>query len=350
MENVIYKIINVVNDKFYVGSTIHTKTRFRQHRKLLRGNRHHCKHLQAAWNKYGEEKFAFVVVEQVEGDLWAAENRWLEQHVGKEYCYNSGRSADAPMRGRTGDKHPSFGKPISEEHKEQISATLKAFYADDYHNHPRVGKTFTPESRAKISESRKGTTAGPNHYRFGKTLSEETRKKIGDTQRGKSKAPYIMSEQGKANIRAAVKRGEESHFYGKRPTNADDMQRAIRVLRTDNTETVYPSLTYIRDTFGIAIGTTIRACKSGKPLKLGAGAGWVLSYADQAPAAAPAIPDEFKHLPRTRQEAKATGAKEYFTGLPCERGHIAPRKTKGTCLVCMREDYKKHNDKKRGKA
>ena len=65
MTQVIYKIINRVNDKFYVGSTVNKKVRFREHRKQLRGNRHHCKHLQAAWNKYGEVKFDFVVVEEV---------------------------------------------------------------------------------------------------------------------------------------------------------------------------------------------------------------------------------------------------------------------------------------------
>ena len=32
------------------------------------------------------------------------------------------------------------------------------------------------------------------------------------------------------------------------------------------------------------------------------------------------------NLPKTRAEAKATGAKYYFTGEPCKHGHIAPRK------------------------
>ena len=32
--------------------------------------------------------------------------------------------------------------------------------------------------------------------------------------------------------------------------------------------------------------------------------------------------------PNNRAEAKTTGAKFYFTGIPCSRGHIALRKTK----------------------
>ena len=73
---VIYKIRNVVNGKFYVGSTINQKDRFRNHRRLLRKNRHHCAHLQAAWNKYGEDCFKFEVIEHdiPVGALQAAED------------------------------------------------------------------------------------------------------------------------------------------------------------------------------------------------------------------------------------------------------------------------------------
>ncbi len=45
------------------------------------------------------------------------------------------------------------------------------------------------------------------------------------------------------------------------------------------------------------------------------------------------------NLPKTRQEAKATGAKYYFTGEPCKHGHIAPRKTKGACVECLKVEW-----------
>ena len=50
------------------------------------------------------------------------------------------------------------------------------------------------------------------------------------------------------------------------------------------------------------------------------------------------------NLPKTRQEAKATGAKYYFTGEPCTHGHIAPRKTKGTCVECLKVEWQKANE------
>ena len=50
------------------------------------------------------------------------------------------------------------------------------------------------------------------------------------------------------------------------------------------------------------------------------------------------------NLPKTRAEAKATGAKYYFTGEPCKHGHTAPRKTKGACVECMKVEWAKGNE------
>jgi hypothetical protein len=53
--------------------------------------------------------------------------------------------------------------------------------------------------------------------------------------------------------------------------------------------------------------------------------------------------------PTTREEAKKTGNKYYFTGKPCSRGHIALRKTKGVCVECMKEDWATDNEKRKNK-
>ena len=45
------------------------------------------------------------------------------------------------------------------------------------------------------------------------------------------------------------------------------------------------------------------------------------------------------NLPKTRTEAKAAGAKYYFTGEPCKHGHVAPRKTKGACIECLKVEW-----------
>ena len=48
-------------------------------------------------------------------------------------------------------------------------------------------------------------------------------------------------------------------------------------------------------------------------------------------------------MPTTREEAKKTGNKYYFTGQPCKHGHIAPRKTKGACVECLKVEWTKGN-------
>lgn len=51
-------------------------------------------------------------------------------------------------------------------------------------------------------------------------------------------------------------------------------------------------------------------------------------------------------LPKTRAEAKATGAAHYFTGEPCKHGHVAPRKTKGVCVECLKVEWALGNEKR----
>lgn len=53
-----------------------------------------------------------------------------------------------------------------------------------------------------------------------------------------------------------------------------------------------------------------------------------------------------KKLPSTANEAKATGAKLYFTGRPCSRGHVAPRYAHGSCTACKAEDREKLKDER----
>ena len=280
MEQVIYKIINVVNNKFYVGSTTNKKVRFRQHRNLLRGNRHHCKHLQASWNKYGEDKFEFVVVEIVsEGmSLQQVEDIYLLQHVGQPMCYNSGYSSDAPWRNAPPQATPNFGKVMAQQQKEKISEALKEFYAADYFNHPRVGKKHTEETKLKIKQNRV-PTAGENHYRYGKTLSDETKAKIGAAQRGKPKAEgRKVSKEGLLKIRENIKSGRShKHWIGRKHTEEakEKMSKTVFVMPDG---ILFPSLTAVLSHYGMKMPTLRRALVSGKHLTKGRLAGYSFRY------------------------------------------------------------------------
>ena len=62
----IYKISCSANSKFYIGSSINIETRFKQHKSKLKKNCHSNKHLQSAWNKYGEVSFTFEILEIIQ--------------------------------------------------------------------------------------------------------------------------------------------------------------------------------------------------------------------------------------------------------------------------------------------
>lgn len=58
-----YKIINTLNNKYYPGSTKNFLNRKKRHFWMLRSNKHHCQHLQNAYN-LAEDKSIFMFVVQ----------------------------------------------------------------------------------------------------------------------------------------------------------------------------------------------------------------------------------------------------------------------------------------------
>jgi group I intron endonuclease len=236
MNQGIYKIINAVNNKFYVGSAVNLRKRKARHFSELRTGKHKNRHLLAAWNKYGEQAFVFVAVELVEdrAQLLAAENRWLKEHVGKDYCYNIGTDATAPFLGMSGELSPTWGYKHTDEAREAIGV------------HSR-GRAHTPESRDKIRQ-----------YLLGKPKSAAVRAKI-----------------------SASLSGEKNYNYGKPRSDAfkAKVSKAIEVVDPAGGVTAFPSIAALREAFGLKPPTVNRAVKSEKPLTRGPYRGWLFRYA-----------------------------------------------------------------------
>ena len=90
----IYKIINKINGKYYVGSSSVVCNRWYKHLWYLKNNCHPNIHLQSAWNKYGESAFDFIVVEKVPKEkLIEIEQKYLDT-IEKDKCYNKSFTAD----------------------------------------------------------------------------------------------------------------------------------------------------------------------------------------------------------------------------------------------------------------
>jgi len=234
----IYKIINVVNNKFYVGSAVDFTVRKRKHWWMLRKGTHANKHLQAAWLKYGEPSFTFVIVEELpaDADVLAAENVWLKEHVGKEYCYNVATDATAPQLGMSGEKNAMWGKTFS----------------------------HTEEAKAKIAAAGKG-----------RIPSQETIEKRRKSMRG-----HHVAASTKAKI-AATLSGEGNYWYGKkRPDHGAKVSRAVVATSPDGKTLDYDSIQALREASGMKPPTVNRALKSGAPLKRGPYKGWSFKYLD----------------------------------------------------------------------
>lgn len=236
----IYKIININNNKFYVGSAVDLKRRKTRHFSELRTNKHNNSKLQNAWLKYGEQAFVFVVVEELPdgADLLAAENIWLKEHVGKDYCYNIGVDATAPMLGMSGELSPTWGRNHTDEVKAQIGAASKA-------------RVQTEGEKAK----RRATMRG-------KPQPAEVRAKI-----------------------SATLSGEGNPWYGKkRPDHGAKVSKAVKAISPQGEVLAYASIAALREASDMKPPTINRALKSGKPLARGPYKGWQFKYVDPTPA------------------------------------------------------------------
>lgn len=66
----IYKIVNVINNKFYIGSSKNIKRRFSIHKSALKNNRHHSIYLQRSYNKHGLDSFKFEIVKEMDNPTY----------------------------------------------------------------------------------------------------------------------------------------------------------------------------------------------------------------------------------------------------------------------------------------
>ena len=95
----VYQIKCTDNGKFYIGSAVDMHDRCEHHRSSLRRGDHTNSHLQAAWNKYGEENFEFTVLEfSKKNGLLHAEQKWIDQSgcTDKEIGFNIYPIASSP--------------------------------------------------------------------------------------------------------------------------------------------------------------------------------------------------------------------------------------------------------------
>lgn len=190
----IYLIVNIINDKIYVGSGVYFDRRFGQHRHDLKKNSHDNKYLQAAWNKYGENNFIFVKLIMLPPVLelhLEQEKKWIKllDSCNRELGYNLRENPNS-----------NLGYKFSDEFKANISKTHLG----------RKRPPFSDETRRRMSEAQKGKKLSEEHKakfnRKGKRHSQESKDKLSKARTGVS----IHTEESKAKISAKNKGSKRS--------------------------------------------------------------------------------------------------------------------------------------------
>jgi group I intron endonuclease len=132
MNTGIYCIVNLINNKKYVGKAKSITSRKSYHFSLLKNNKHINKHLQNAWNKYGEDNFFFYVLENCDLEkLNEREKYWVSEFKTNnlDFGYNITEGGDGAGSGKI---NPRFGKGLPEH------LIGKGFKKGE--NHPNFGK------------------------------------------------------------------------------------------------------------------------------------------------------------------------------------------------------------------
>lgn len=95
----VYQIRCIPNGKIYIGSAVDLRDRWDHHCQSLRSGAHRNRHLQNAWDKYGETNFEFSILELVDtADLLSAEQEWIDRSgcVDREIGFNIYDTAGSP--------------------------------------------------------------------------------------------------------------------------------------------------------------------------------------------------------------------------------------------------------------
>ena len=173
----IYQIYNKTNNKRYIGSTLNISRRWTQHLHLLRNGKHHSKHLQSAWNKYGEDSFVFECIQYCEPDcLLSLEHKYIVEYkaTDREYGYNITEDVERVA-------------VMSKEDRQKIAAFMRSRKWTEEQRRKfiesRTGKKLKKSSETKKRQFREGTVHLVRMSEVSKEKYDEWRKHMSEARR-----------------------------------------------------------------------------------------------------------------------------------------------------------------------
>jgi len=174
----IYKIINLINGKIYIGQTVKTlKKRWNEHKHDAHNKKRklYNSHLYESIRKYDIENFSTEEIEvcNSQNELDKREDYWISFYdsMNRNKGYNLKRGG-------------SRGK-LSEESIRKLRKSLKKYYQE----HPEMCKEISermkddknPMKRLEVRKKLSESTKGEKHWNYGKHHSEKTKKKMSES-------------------------------------------------------------------------------------------------------------------------------------------------------------------------
>lgn len=206
-------IRNKANGKVYVGSAVKLNKRWDNHKSDLRKNKHHSKHLQSAWNKYGQESFDFVLLEEcIPEVLIMREQNWIDffKSYDDRFGYNIAAIVGNNFLGRKHteeakekNRQAHLGWRPSEEQRKKQSQYMKENRCGE--DNPMYGKKCSLEHKQKIREGIKR-----QFENLSREEQEEKRRKMIERSTGENNPCAVLSEQIVKEMRAKY----QKNVYG----------------------------------------------------------------------------------------------------------------------------------------
>lgn len=184
----IYCIENLLNNKKYIGQSVNVNYRWSKHRSELKNHTHDNDYLQKSYDKYGEDRFMFYVLEYGDKDLMdERENYYINLYntMNRDFGYNL----------KSGGQAHNY---VCDEVRQKISKSNKKAYENSNLKQIRregaLAQWSKPEVKAKIM--------GENNGMYGRTHSEDARKRISEAR--KNHTPVYCVELDRTFIDAVT--------------------------------------------------------------------------------------------------------------------------------------------------
>lgn len=132
----IYGIHHKILKLIYIGSSRNIINRWRRHKWMLRLNKHSNPYLQNAWNKYGEEAFEFIILEEITNleSLPSREKYWMDYYKSylDDYGYNAKLITKDDEQRYTPKELERAGKHIKEAWDRRKAGAEKPHYVREF--------------------------------------------------------------------------------------------------------------------------------------------------------------------------------------------------------------------------